>query len=192
MWLRQKQQSVLVLVSATGLCAALSLIVNTEPQARSPSPPPRQSSFRYGPCERDTNSGCSNHHSLMTRRHALDQRSVAAFLGVLLAITATFDPAIALTPKEAAIQYDAYAPTYDRLDGGQASTTLGIEEARAALVRQATGNVLEIGVGTGEFLVLHAFRLLTLCTTFSRFSLALFFASKDSIWINISAHKSRS
>lgn len=58
-------------------------------------------------------------------------------------------PANALTPKEAAIAYNSYAPHYDDLDGGTAANILGLDDARAELFRKATGNVLEIGVGTG-------------------------------------------
>ena len=58
-------------------------------------------------------------------------------------------PANALTPKEAAIAYNSYAPHYDDLDGGTAANILGLDDARVELFRKATGNVLEIGVGTG-------------------------------------------
>lgn len=55
----------------------------------------------------------------------------------------------ALTPEEASKAYDKYATTYDQLDGGKASDVLGIDEARTQLFRQARGDVLEIGCGTG-------------------------------------------
>jgi len=55
----------------------------------------------------------------------------------------------ALSPAEASKQYDTYAESYDKLDGGEASNVLGIEEARTSLLGRARGNVLEIGVGTG-------------------------------------------
>ncbi|KAL7568283.1 hypothetical protein ACA910_022621 [Epithemia clementina (nom. ined.)] len=80
----------------------------------------------------------------------------------------------ALTPEQAAREYDRYAPTYDWLDGGggrptRTTTTpslassssgtttttteiidaLGIPQARANLIGQARGHVLEIGAGTG-------------------------------------------
>jgi methyltransferase OMS1, mitochondrial len=55
----------------------------------------------------------------------------------------------ALSPEQAATDYDAYAPSYDGLDGGQASSLLGIDEARSALFQKARGDVLEIGAGTG-------------------------------------------
>jgi len=55
----------------------------------------------------------------------------------------------ALTPIDASKQYDAYASNYDKLDGGDASSTLGIDQARSQLLQKAKGHVLEIGVGTG-------------------------------------------
>jgi hypothetical protein len=58
-------------------------------------------------------------------------------------------PARGLSPEEAATAYDSYASTYDDLDGGKASSLLGIEEARSALFGKARGSVLEIGAGTG-------------------------------------------
>lgn len=68
---------------------------------------------------------------------------------VLLTAAATA-PAQALTPNQAEQQYDTYAKSYDVLDGGSASSFLGIEEARRELIgTNAQGNVLEIGAGTG-------------------------------------------
>lgn len=56
----------------------------------------------------------------------------------------------ALTPNQAADDYNRYAPTYDELDGDSTvSSFLGIEQARMQLLAQARGHVLEIGVGTG-------------------------------------------
>jgi methyltransferase OMS1, mitochondrial len=55
----------------------------------------------------------------------------------------------ALSPGQASTDYDAYAPSYDGLDGGQASSLLGIDEARTMLFQKARGDVLEIGAGTG-------------------------------------------
>ena len=70
---------------------------------------------------------------------------------VVLATTAPVSPwtARALTADEAAVDYNTYAASYDQLDGGAAATALGLDGARAALVGQAKGRVLEIGVGTG-------------------------------------------
>ncbi|CAB9529004.1 expressed unknown protein [Seminavis robusta] len=58
-------------------------------------------------------------------------------------------PSFALSPEEAEKAYDTYASTYNDLDGGQAASALGIETARAMLISQARGDVLEIGAGTG-------------------------------------------
>jgi methyltransferase OMS1, mitochondrial len=55
----------------------------------------------------------------------------------------------ALSPSEASSAYDSYAPEYDRLDGGEISIRLGLDEARSELFHKAKGKVLEIGVGTG-------------------------------------------
>lgn len=51
--------------------------------------------------------------------------------------------------------YDAYAPTYDVLDGGQAAARLGFDELRRSAVSRAHGDVLEVGVGTGLNLPLY-------------------------------------
>jgi len=55
----------------------------------------------------------------------------------------------ALNPREAEQQYDTYAPSYDVLDGGSPSKTLGIDQARNNLIKMARGDVLELGAGTG-------------------------------------------
>ena len=54
-------------------------------------------------------------------------------------------PAIAITPEEAEKSYDKYAKSYDSLDGGAVASKLGIESARAELLKLATGRVLEVG-----------------------------------------------
>lgn len=82
----------------------------------------------------------SNSESRSTRR---------SFLGWTASLLPTC--ATALTPEEASRQYDTYASSYDNLDGGKASTALGIEDARRELIQKAKGNVLEIGVGTGTY-----------------------------------------
>jgi len=58
-------------------------------------------------------------------------------------------PAYAISPNTAATSYDSYASSYDSLDGGDAASALGIDEARLRLLSSAKGHVLEIGVGTG-------------------------------------------
>ncbi|KAF8072525.1 SPBC3B9.04 [Scenedesmus sp. PABB004] len=45
--------------------------------------------------------------------------------------------------------YDGYAATYDALDGGAASAALGFPGLRRALLAQASGDALEVAVGTG-------------------------------------------
>lgn len=46
--------------------------------------------------------------------------------------------------------YDGYAATYDDLDGGAfAADTLGLDATRRDLLARASGDVLELGVGTG-------------------------------------------
>uniref|UniRef100_A0A7S2EUL7 Methyltransferase domain-containing protein n=1 Tax=Ditylum brightwellii TaxID=49249 RepID=A0A7S2EUL7_9STRA len=72
--------------------------------------------------------------------------SGATFLGSTLLSSQT---AFAITPQEASKSYDTYATTYDDLDGGSVASALGIDDARSALLATASGNVLEIGVGTG-------------------------------------------
>jgi ubiquinone/menaquinone biosynthesis C-methylase UbiE len=57
-----------------------------------------------------------------------------------------------MTPGDATSYYDAYAPTYDDLDGGRVASSLGIDDARKSLlgdVDVVRGRVLEVGAGTG-------------------------------------------
>ncbi|KAJ1452258.1 S-adenosyl-L-methionine-dependent methyltransferase [Pelagophyceae sp. CCMP2097] len=48
-----------------------------------------------------------------------------------------------------ASSYDGYASSYDSLDGGGVAKALGLDAARQALLKRATGRVLEVGAGTG-------------------------------------------
>jgi methyltransferase OMS1, mitochondrial len=84
---------------------------------------------------------------VLDRRHMLQTWGAAA--GLVASIVLPGNAASALSPEEASAAYDSYAYTYDDLDGGPASSALGIDEARADLFRKARGRVLEIGVGTG-------------------------------------------
>jgi len=61
----------------------------------------------------------------------------------------TVQTANALSPEAASSSYDAYASSYDELDGGPIASFLGINSARSLLLNNAKGRVLEIGVGTG-------------------------------------------
>lgn len=83
------------------------------------------------------------------RRNVVDAIGMTTTVTVVATMTVRPSTSRALTPEEAATQYDTYAATYDQLDGGAASNLLGIEDARRHLMRQARGKVLEIGVGTG-------------------------------------------
>jgi len=83
----------------------------------------------------------------MNRRKAL---SHAAITTAAPFIIIPGNPCEALTPNEAETEYDVYAKSYDDLDGGVVSSALGIDQARRAILQEARGNVLEIGVGTGN------------------------------------------
>ena len=87
-----------------------------------------------------------SHAGPIARRNLLN--SFAVVTSSLLIPPAQF-PCFALSPEDAATAYDVYAATYNDLDGGQVAAALGIETARATLISQAKGDVLEIGVGTG-------------------------------------------
>lgn len=63
-----------------------------------------------------------------------------------------------LTPDEASRRYDAYAATYNKLDGGPLADMLGIDRARSLLLSNARGRTLEIGAGTGLNLDRYTFR----------------------------------
>ena len=80
-------------------------------------------------------------------------RSSVRSISLLVAAVALWQscepPCKAISAEEASKAYDKYASSYDDLDGGSAASVLGIDEARARLLRSAYGRVLEIGVGTG-------------------------------------------
>lgn len=61
--------------------------------------------------------------------------------------------------------YDTYAPSYDILDGFNPLTNfLGFKNLRRRLISQATGHVLETGVGTGLNLPLYNYSLISSLT----------------------------
>ena len=83
-----------------------------------------------------------------SRRHIFRSAAAVSF-GTILSPRNTIQPAGAISAEEASRSYDAYAPTYDDLDGGSAASALGIDAARSSLLSRARGHVLEVGVGTG-------------------------------------------
>lgn len=89
----------------------------------------------------------ASHQQEGRRRQVL--RKILSSSAAVLCTTAASSPSGALSPTDASAQYDSYSASYDRLDGGKASSVLGIAQARSTLLQKATGNVLEIGVGTG-------------------------------------------
>ena len=87
--------------------------------------------------------------SFITSRRRELIRSLGSSVTAVLILTDSSQSSSALSPEAASTAYDTYASSYDDLDGGFASTILGLDEARSLLLKKATGKVLEIGVGTG-------------------------------------------
>lgn len=85
-------------------------------------------------------------------------------LGLSLGFGGTGTSCWALSPEAASVAYDSYAEDYDRLDGGYASSLLGLDDARMTLFQKASGSVLEIGVGTGLNLAKYDFAKVTSLT----------------------------
>lgn len=52
-------------------------------------------------------------------------------------------------PALSATDYDAFAPSYDALDGGPLADGLGLARMRAEAAALCRGSILEVGVGTG-------------------------------------------
>ena len=102
-----------------------------------------------------TNNRCSSTQLWSHQNEEIhpNRRLVLKALGyapaVVVASIQCTTTASALTPDEASVAYDSYAANYDALDGGKASSALGLDDARADLFGKAKGKVLEIGVGTG-------------------------------------------
>ena len=71
-----------------------------------------------------------------------------------IAHAAEESPKVAQSPTASDItniqeSYNQYAETYDDLDGGVVAEALGFPDQRRDLLREASGDVLECGVGTG-------------------------------------------
>jgi ubiquinone/menaquinone biosynthesis C-methylase UbiE len=78
--------------------------------------------------------------------------SSALLLPIALLAASSPPAARSMTPGDASLYYDDYAPTYDDLDGGRVASSLGIDDARKSLlgdVDVVRGRVLEVGAGTG-------------------------------------------
>ena len=87
--------------------------------------------------------------SCSSRRQVFYKVTSMAVAGAATTAILEQQPANAISADEASRSYDAYAPTYDELDGGSAASALGIDDARSSLLSKARGRVLEVGVGTG-------------------------------------------
>lgn len=81
------------------------------------------------------------------RREAI--QGIISAIAAAVILTSSSQRCMALSPEDASLAYDKYASSYDELDGGTASSILGLDEARSQLLAKASGKVLEIGVGTG-------------------------------------------
>ena len=87
-----------------------------------------------------------------SRRRSLVASSPTLLLPIALLAASPPPAARSMTPGDATSYYDAYAPTYDDLDGGRVASSLGIDDARKSLlgdVDVVRGRVLEVGAGTG-------------------------------------------
>mgnify|MGYP000273359633 CR=1 FL=1 len=73
----------------------------------------------------------------------LECRNLAAL--TVIGIGATLAP----IECKASSQYDSYATSYNKLDGGDAAEILGLNKMRATAGQEAKGDVLEVAVGTG-------------------------------------------
>ena len=83
--------------------------------------------------------------------HAPPRRALllASAAGTLPTHPAVARPPPPATPSGVAAAYDAYADTYDDLDGGPLARALGLPGLRSAAASRARGDVLEVAVGTG-------------------------------------------
>ena len=98
---------------------------------------------------RQHGAGTTGTWETSSRREACARLSVAT-VGVLAApLLGAPSPAFG-KPEDIAEAYDRYAATYDDLDGGVLATdTLGLDAMRKTMLARASGEVLELGVGTG-------------------------------------------
>lgn len=100
------------------------------------------------PAGSESVESCGPETSKSTDRRAIIDGLVTTITTAFV-VTTYSQTSVALSPEDASSAYDTYAPSYDELDGGAASSLLGLDEARSQLLVNARGRVLEIGVGTG-------------------------------------------
>ncbi len=104
-------------------------------------------------------------NNLHTRRKLFPLLSSYTLLLPLITTTTTTTTTTLLEPErcnaissvDAEVSYNKYAKTYDELDGGSIASKLGIEDERNNIIKQASGNVLEVAVGTGLNLSKYVF-----------------------------------
>ena len=85
---------------------------------------------------------------VVTRRRSC--LALALALGAAPPAPLASSPARAAAASDVAAAYDGYAATYDRLDASAFATdVLGLDSLRRDLLARASGDVLELGVGTG-------------------------------------------
>jgi ubiquinone/menaquinone biosynthesis C-methylase UbiE len=104
----------------------------SSPHRRDPPPPPADDATRR----------------VVTRRRSC--LALALALGAAPPAPLASSPARAAAASDVAAAYDGYAATYDRLDASAFATdVLGLDSLRRNLLARASGDVLELGVGTG-------------------------------------------
>eukprot|EP00638_Chattonella_subsalsa_P002177 CAMPEP_0117752282 /NCGR_PEP_ID=MMETSP0947-20121206/11515_1 /TAXON_ID=44440 /ORGANISM="Chattonella subsalsa, Strain CCMP2191" /LENGTH=264 /DNA_ID=CAMNT_0005570899 /DNA_START=394 /DNA_END=1188 /DNA_ORIENTATION=- len=79
------------------------------------------------------------------------KEAISKGIGYFGALVALSNPSITAAVYDSDIKkdYDGFAKTYDKLDGGAFASTLGIPDLREKIISSAYGKVLEVAVGTG-------------------------------------------
>jgi len=96
---------------------------------------------------RESGTATSASARVVGRRDALGK----VLLGGLALAIGDASPRARASEERNAVRdaYDGYASTYDDLDGGAAAQALGLDDLRARALGSASGDVLELAVGTG-------------------------------------------
>ena len=105
---------------------------------------PNNLGFHHHP---QSNSKSQLHEHVQSRRDTITSLTTTSL--IFTSTLSRAENSYAITSSEAETSYNQYAKTYDDLDGGYIADSLGIEESRIKLIKQARGNVLEVAVGTG-------------------------------------------